>query len=76
MKNILIGILLITSIVSVSFLAKKEYAPEPLLASKTVTQVAIIVRDIDKARNAWAQTLGIKPPEVSIAEGQIGRAHV
>jgi catechol 2,3-dioxygenase-like lactoylglutathione lyase family enzyme len=73
MKNILIAILLITSIVSVSFLVKKEYAPEPLLASKTVTQVAIIVKDIDKARIAWAQTLGIKPPEVSVAEGHSSR---
>ena len=73
MKNILIGILLITSIVSVSFLVVKESAPEPLIASKTVTQVAIIVKDIDKARIAWAQTLGIKPPEVSVASGHSSR---
>lgn len=73
MKNTLIVILLIISIVSVSFLAKKELASEPLISSKTVTQVAIIVRDIEKARNSWAQTLGITPPEVSVAGGHPSR---
>jgi catechol 2,3-dioxygenase-like lactoylglutathione lyase family enzyme len=38
-----------------------------------VTQVAIIVKDIDKARNAWAGVLGVKVPEISIAEGHSSR---
>ena len=44
-----------------------------MLVSKTVTQVAVIVKDIDKVRTAWADILGIEPPSVSIAEGHSSR---
>ena len=68
MKKSFLIILLAIAILSVSFFAKDESVKEPTLNTKTITQVAIVVKDIDKARIAWAQTLGVKAPEVSIAE--------
>jgi catechol 2,3-dioxygenase-like lactoylglutathione lyase family enzyme len=44
-----------------------------VIRSKVITQVAIVVKNIDKARNAWAELLGIDVPEVSIAEGHYSR---
>jgi methylmalonyl-CoA/ethylmalonyl-CoA epimerase len=73
MKKILLLITLITGIVSVSFLNKKGDGKGPLISSKTVTQVAIVVKDIEKARNNWAQVLGIEAPEVSVAESNPSR---
>jgi catechol 2,3-dioxygenase-like lactoylglutathione lyase family enzyme len=73
MKNILVTLVLIIGIVSVSFRNEKKYVSEPIIFSKAVTQVAIVVKDIDKARNAWAQTLGVKVPEVSVAESHFSR---
>ncbi|HUX96232.1 MAG TPA: VOC family protein [Bacteroidales bacterium] len=73
MKNLLIVILSIISVGSVSFLCMKEEGKAPLISSKTVTQVAIIVTDIDKARNNWAEVLGVKVPEVSIGESNSSR---
>lgn len=73
MKKNLILIVLIAGVISVSFLGRKGEANEPLINSKNVTQVAIVVKDIEKARNSWAKTLGITPPEVSIAEGHQSR---
>jgi methylmalonyl-CoA/ethylmalonyl-CoA epimerase len=67
MKKNLIIIVLIAGIISVSFLSRKSVVTEPLLNSKNVTQVAIVVKDIEKARNSWAQVLGIKAPEVSVS---------
>ena len=71
-KNILI-LLLAISLVSVSFYSIKESQREPVIASKNVTQVAIIVKDIDKARIAWAQILGVKTPDVRVAESHFSR---
>jgi len=71
-KNILI-LLLAISLISVSFYSIKESQREPIIASKKVTQVAVVVKDIDKARNAWAQILGVKAPDVSVAESHISR---
>lgn len=71
-KNILILVLAI-SLISVSFYSIKENINESIIADKKVTQVAVIVKDIDKARNAWAQILGVKAPEVSVAESHFSR---
>jgi methylmalonyl-CoA/ethylmalonyl-CoA epimerase len=73
MKNILLIIVLTISLVSVSFHSKKDNEQKPIIASKTITQVAVVVKDIDKARNAWAQVLGVKAPEVSIAGSHFSR---
>jgi hypothetical protein len=67
MKNILIAFFLIIGIVCVAFYPESKKTSDPVIASKKLMQVAIIVKDIDAARNAWAQLLGIKVPDVSIA---------
>jgi hypothetical protein len=71
-KNILILFLAI-SLISVSFYSIKESQREPIIASKKVTQVAVVVKDIDKARIAWAQMLGVTAPEASVAESHFSR---
>jgi methylmalonyl-CoA/ethylmalonyl-CoA epimerase len=71
-KNILIVVLAI-SLISVSFYSMKENQKEPVIASRKVAQVAVIVKDIEKARKAWAQMLGMEAPEVSVAEGHFSR---
>lgn len=71
-KNILI-LMLAISLISVSFYSIKENINESIIADKKVTQVAVIVKDIDKARDAWAQILGVKAPEVSVAESHFSR---
>lgn len=71
-KNILIVVLAI-SLISVSFYSIKENQRDPVIVSKKVTQVGIIVKDIEKARTAWAQMLGMDAPEVSVAEGHFSR---
>jgi methylmalonyl-CoA/ethylmalonyl-CoA epimerase len=73
MKNILLALVLVIGAISVSFYTDNKNSDEPIIASKTITQVAIVVKDIDRARNAWAQLLGVKAPEVSIAEGHSSR---
>ncbi|MCJ7448259.1 MAG: VOC family protein [Bacteroidales bacterium] len=73
MKNILLITALTIGLVSVSFLSSKYNEQEPIIASKTITQVGVIVKDIDKARNAWAEVLGVKAPEVSVAESHFSR---
>lgn len=71
-KNILIVVLAI-SLISVSFYSIKEDQRDPVIVAKKVTQVAVIVKDIDKARIAWAEVLGMEAPEVSVAEGHFSR---
>jgi methylmalonyl-CoA epimerase len=71
-KNIIIAMLL-AGMVSTSFIYFRKSANDAVLASKTVTQVAVIVKDIDKARNIWADVLGVDVPEVSIAESHPSR---
>ena len=71
-KHVLISILIV-SIFAVAFRSDRKTANDPIIASKAVTQVAIIVKDIDKARNAWAQVLGVEVPEVSVAAGHSSR---
>ena len=71
-KNILITVLIV-SLVSLSFFAGRVSQKEPVIPSKKVTQVGIIVKDIDKARIAWAALLGVKPPLSSVAEGHSSR---
>jgi methylmalonyl-CoA/ethylmalonyl-CoA epimerase len=73
MKNTLLIIALTIGLVSVSFRYKNGIEKDPIIASKTITQVAVVVKDIDKARNAWAQVLGVKVPEVSIAGSHFSR---
>lgn len=73
MKNILLAFVLIIGIVSVSFRPHTKTVREPIIASRTITQVAIVVKDIDKGRTAWAELLGVGVPEVSIAEGHFSR---
>ncbi len=73
MRNISLMLVFLAGIGLASFLPAKRNAPDPLITSKTITQVAVVVKDIDKARNAWAQLLGIKAPEVSVAESHPSR---
>jgi len=73
MKNILYPLLCITAVVLVSFRSDTKNTDEPVISSRVVTQVAVVVRDIDKARSAWAKILGLEAPEVSIAEGHNSR---
>jgi catechol 2,3-dioxygenase-like lactoylglutathione lyase family enzyme len=72
MKNMLLIFVLIIGIVSTSF-QKDNFKKEPVIASKTITQVAVVVKDIEKARKAWAQVLGVNVPEISIAESHHSR---
>jgi len=73
MKNILVAFILIVGIVSVAFYSEHKKTDNPVITSKNMAQVAIVVKDIDAARNAWAELLGIKVPEVSIAESNSSR---
>ncbi len=73
MKNSLIIILIAIGIAAFSPVTRNKNASEAIITSKTVTQVAVVVRDIEKARIAWAEVLGVKPPDVSIAEGHFSR---
>jgi catechol 2,3-dioxygenase-like lactoylglutathione lyase family enzyme len=73
MKTILLTLALIMGISTVLHKTEKEKTAEPIIESKTITQVAIVVKDIDKARNAWAQLLGVKVPDVSVAESHSSR---
>lgn len=73
MKNILIAFILVIGIVSVAFYSGQKKTTDPVIVSKNLAQVAIVVKDIDAARNAWAKLLGIKVPEVSIAKSVSSR---
>ena len=73
MKNSLLALVLILGIVLVSFHSAPPDSKEPIIQSKTVTQVAIVVKDIDKASKAWAHALGVEVPVSSIAEGHSSR---
>lgn len=67
-------LILCTFIALVSFSAGINYGDkETVIESKKVAQVAVIVKDIDKARNAWAFVLGMPAPAVSVAEGHESR---
>lgn len=73
MKNILIMITLTIGLASFNSSSEPGGKQEPIITSKAVTQVAVVVKDIDKARIAWAKVLGVKAPEVSIAESHFSR---
>ena len=73
MKTILLIVALTIGLASVSFHSGRNNEQGPIIASKTITQVAVIVKDINKARNAWAEVLGVKAPEVSVAESHFSR---
>jgi len=72
-KILLLSIVLAIGIVSVAFHFKNGKTDEPIITNRTVTQVAVIVKDIDKAREAWADVLGVDPPEASVAESHPSR---
>lgn len=68
------GLILIMGITTISFSFGVKYAENSaIVESKKVAQVAVIVKDIDKARNAWASVLGMPVPDISIAEGHESR---
>ncbi len=73
MKNNLITLALIIAIFAVSFRTGNKKENDPIITSGTVTQVAVVVKDIDKARSAWAQLLGVNVPDVIIAESHSSR---
>lgn len=73
MENILITFVLIIGIVSISFHSSNRKENDPVIASKKITQVAVVVKDIDKTRNAWAQMLGVEVPDVMITESHPSR---
>jgi methylmalonyl-CoA/ethylmalonyl-CoA epimerase len=41
---------------------------EPALGTTTITQVAIIVRDIEAKARAWSETLGVPMPQIIITD--------
>lgn len=64
-----IFILVAASIFLLGFSVAKK-TEGSLIDSKKMTQVGIIVEDIEKAAEAWSSFLGMEePPRVSIAEG-------
>ena len=69
----MLAFVLIIGVVGVSFRPHLKIVHEPVIAAKRVAQVAIVVKDVDKARKAWAQLLGVEVPEISIAEGHFSR---
>lgn len=73
MKKIVLFVLLICAIASLSFYVGRKTAGDSILQNKKVTQVAVIVKDIDKASVEWAKLLGVDVPESSIAEGHSSR---
>jgi len=73
MKNSIIALLLILAVTFISFRYASTRDTASVLPSKKVTQVAIIVKDIDKASKAWAEVLGIETPASSVAEGHPSR---
>jgi methylmalonyl-CoA/ethylmalonyl-CoA epimerase len=73
MKKIAFFALLIAAVASLSFYAGRKSAREQILQNNTVTQVAVIVKDIDKASVAWAKLLGQEVPESSITENNKSR---
>jgi methylmalonyl-CoA/ethylmalonyl-CoA epimerase len=72
-KILLLSMVLVIGIVSISFHLRNNKVNEQILTNRTVTQVAIIVRDIDKAREAWAKVLGVQTPGASVAESHPSR---
>ncbi len=73
MKNILIACLIAVCLISLGFNAKNIIEKDQIITSKTITQVAVIVKDIDKARVAWAKVLGVEAPAASVAESHSSR---
>jgi methylmalonyl-CoA epimerase len=73
MRNIPIIITLTIGLLSFSSGSENGNEEEPIITSKAVTQVAVVVKDIDKACNTWAKVLGVKVPEISIAESHSSR---
>jgi methylmalonyl-CoA/ethylmalonyl-CoA epimerase len=72
-RNILITFILALGVLTISFRSDRRESSEAIIQSKRVTQVAVVVRDIEKARNAWAKVLGVEAPEVSIAVSHFSR---
>lgn len=67
-------IIAVSAIALVSFSFGVKFArKEAIIGSPKVTQVAVVVKDIEKARKAWAAVLGMAEPAVSIAEGHESR---
>lgn len=73
MKRTVISVLLVAAVASLSLFAGHLTAEKPLLQNKNVTQVAVVVKDINKAAAAWAKLLGTEVPQISVAESFPGR---
>ena len=73
MKYFVILIALAAAMLSFSVMSDNPVKTEAVITNKTVTQAAIIVKDIDKARTEWAKVLGVDIPGVSIAENNRAR---
>ena len=72
-KNLIV-VLSVIGIALISFSFGVKYSEkESVIASKKVTQVGIIVKDIEHARKAWASVLGVPVPDISIAESHESR---
>ena len=44
------------------------------LGSRTMTQIALVVHDIEQAVAAWAELLGVEPPKVGVSD-PVEKAH-
>ncbi|MCC5930778.1 MAG: VOC family protein [Cyclobacteriaceae bacterium] len=53
--------------------AQESSSQEPLINTKRVAQVAIIVRDIEAASRAWAEVLGVAVPAPIVATNNKSR---
>lgn len=74
LKNcIFCAVIIVVAFVSFAFGKKFSNREGTIIESKKVAQVAIIVKDIEKARHAWANVLGMNVPQVSIASSHPSR---
>lgn len=73
MKRIMPLLLIAACISIMATNSKRDMKNEPLIKNHKMAQVAIIVKDIDKARQNWASILGMPTPEVSIATSHPSR---
>jgi methylmalonyl-CoA/ethylmalonyl-CoA epimerase len=72
-KIMLISVVLAAGLLSVAFHFRNEKSPDAIITNRTVMQVAVVVKDIDVARKAWAGVFGVQVPEVSVAESHPSR---
>jgi methylmalonyl-CoA/ethylmalonyl-CoA epimerase len=69
----IIIVVLLLAILTLSFRLYKQSQKDAFVKTKTITQVAIVVKDVDKVRLEWAKFLGVEAPATSIAASHESR---